>query len=196
MYPRHRLDGLTDGIFAVAMTLLVLDIRIPEGADPRTDRELVALLAGLAPKIWPYALSFAVLAGRWRVLIAGRTSHLAVGRRYVTWTLINLFLVTLVPFSTLVLGRYASLSPAIWLYTANLAGMAIAAWRVSRAAPHAEREEVGDGRVGLVIFLISAAIVLALSVRHTPYAMLGFLLTAFSPVAEWLFARRRARAAS
>jgi uncharacterized membrane protein len=196
VYPRHRLDGLTDGIFAVAMTLLVLEIRIPDGVDPHTDRDLVALLASLTPKLWPYALSFAVLGGRWRALIAGRTSHLAVGRRYVNWTLINLFLVTLVPFSTLLIGRFASLSPAVWIYTGNLAGMAIAAWRVSRAAPHAEREEVGDGVAGLAVFLVSAAIVLALSVRHTPYAMLGFLLTALSPAAEWLVARRKARAAA
>ena len=62
MYPRHRLDALSDGIYGVAMTLLVLEIRIPDGVDPHTDRELLAVFASLVPKIWPYALSFVVLA--------------------------------------------------------------------------------------------------------------------------------------
>src|SRR5579862_6352558 len=75
MYPRHRFDGLTDGIFAVAMTLLVLEIRLPDSANPHTSRELLGVLAGLWPKVWPYVLSFVVLGGRWRDLVEGRTSE-------------------------------------------------------------------------------------------------------------------------
>jgi uncharacterized membrane protein len=192
MYPRHRLDALVDGIFGVAMTLLVLEIRIPDGLDPHSDRELLAILGGLVPKIWPYALSFAVLAGRWRALIEGRTSHAPVGYHYVTWSLINLFLVTLTPFSTLVLGRYASLAPAIWLYVGNLVGLSVTAWLVGRQAPQPERDEVGDNLTGLVLLLSASALVVALSFLHTAWATLGFLLTGLTPVVERLAALRRA----
>lgn len=191
MHPRHRLDALADGIYGVAMTLLVLEIRIPDGVDYRTDRELTALLVSLLPKFWPYALSFAVLAGRWRALVFGRTGHAPVGRGYVHWTLMHLFLVTLMPFSTLVIGRFASLAPGLWLYTGNLVGLSLTAWLMSRSAPAPERDEVGDNSVGLALLLISAAVVIALSFLHTAWATLGFLLTGLTPLAERLFPRRK-----
>jgi uncharacterized membrane protein len=194
MYPRHRLDALADGIYGVAMTLLVLEIRIPDGANYRSDRELIALLVSLAPKFWPYALSFAVLGGRWRAMVFGRTSHAPVGRHYVNWSLIHLFLVTLMPFSTLVIGRYASLAPGLWLYTGNLVGLSFTGWMMSRSAPAPERHEVGDNSIGLAVLLISAAVVVLLSFQHTAYAALGFLLTALTPLAERLFRGRKAQA--
>lgn len=192
MYPRHRLDALVDGIYGVAMTLLVLEIRIPDGVSPQSDRELVAILVGLMPKIWPYALSFAVLAGRWRALIAGRTSHAAVSRHFVTWSLFNLFLVTLTPFSTLVLGRFASLAPGIWLYVANLVALSVTAWKVAQHAPESERDEVEDNNIGLVLLLIASAVVVALSFFHTAWATLGFLITGLTPTVDRLFGRGKA----
>jgi uncharacterized membrane protein len=191
MYPRHRLDGLADSIFGVAMTLLVLDIRIPDGADPHTDRELAAMLLSLGSKIWPYVLSFLVLGSRWRALIRGRVhQHLDVSHRYVQLWLLNLLLVTLVPFSTIVLGRYASLAPSIWLYSANLAGMAICSWGLSIAAPAAEREQRGDSPTGLIVFLFSAALAAVLSVLNTPWACAAFLINGLTPLAERAFPRR------
>jgi uncharacterized membrane protein len=194
MFPRHRLDALADGIYGVAMTLLVLEIRIPDGADFKTDGQLMALFVSLTPKFWPYALSFAVLAGRWRALVFGRTSHAPVGREYVTWSLVHLFLVTLMPFSTLVIGRFGSLAPSIWLYTANLVGLSFTAWLAERAAP--EREEVDDGLLGLLVLLVSAAVVLAFSLLDTAWATLGFLLTALTPAVEKIVRRRRERASA
>ena len=191
MFPRHRLEALSDGIYGVAMTLLVLEIRIPDGVDPHTDAELLAVISSLMPKIWPYALSFVVLGARWREMIGGRAGHLSVSRQYVTWSLMNLLLVTFVPFSTLVLGRYASLAPAIWLYAANLAGMAFSSWKVSRHAPAPERNDALVDAVGLGIFLLSAATTVGLSLLHTPYAPAGFALNGLSPWAERLARRGR-----
>ena len=99
MFPRNRLDALADAIFGVAMTLLVLDIRLPESADPKSGAELIALLASLAPKFGPYALSFVVLGVRWRGLVQGRPSHGDVRIAYVNLMLVYLLLVTLVPFT-------------------------------------------------------------------------------------------------
>lgn len=190
MYPRHRLDALADGIYGVAMTLLVLEIRIPDGVDFRSDHELTAELVRLVPKFWPYALSFAVLGGRWRAMVFGRTSHAPVGRAYVNWALVHLFLVTMMPFSTLVIGRFASLAPGLWLYTGNLVGLSLTAWLMSRSAPAPERHEVDDNSIGLILLLVSAAVVVALGFLHTAWATLGFLLTGLTPLAERLFPRR------
>lgn len=196
MYPRHRLDALSDGIYGVAMTLLVLEIRIPDGVDPHTDRELLAVFASLVPKIWPYALSFVVLGARWREMIGGRSGKAPVSRIYVTWSLANLLLVTFVPFSTLVLGRYASLAPAVWLYSANLAGMAISSWLARRAAPLEERNGALEDAAGVAVFLLSAAATLGLSFLHTPWAPMGFALNALAPLAERLASQAERKAAA
>jgi uncharacterized membrane protein len=196
MFPRHRFDSLTDGVFGVAMTLLVLEVRLPDGAVPHSSGELIQMLAGLSPKFWPYVLSFVVLAGRWRDLAKGRSSHGEVSLRVVDWGLAYLLLVTLVPFTTLILGRFASLPPAIWLYSANLAGMAICAWRLTAALPSAERAEQGDGAVSMVVFLLSAAVAVGFSFLHTAWACLAFALNGVTPAAERFFHSRKAKLAA
>jgi uncharacterized membrane protein len=50
MYPRARFDTMTDGIFAVAMTLLVLDLRLPKGLHPDDGQKLAEGLYELMPK--------------------------------------------------------------------------------------------------------------------------------------------------
>jgi uncharacterized membrane protein len=192
MFPRHRFDALTDGIFGVAMTLLVLDIRIPDGFEAHSNRELTDALFALWPKIWPYGLSFIVLGGRWRELTHGRPGHGEVSERYVRWGLLYLLLVTLVPFSTIVLGRFASLAPSIWLYAGNLVGLALVGWRWSAARPEEDRQEQADNLVGLVVFLVSSALAVAISFRSTPFASTGFLLNFFAPMAERIMRQRRA----
>jgi uncharacterized membrane protein len=192
MYPRHRLDALADGIYGVAMTLLVLDIRIPDGLLTATDQQLLDLFNSLLPKLGPYALSFWVLAGRWRQLIYGPTRHEPVGRRYVSWMLIHLFLVTMMPFSTLMIGRFGSHAPALWLYTVNLVGLSATLWLASRTEPAPVDAEVEENRMGLIMLLVASAVVLALSFQHTAWASLGFLLTALTPMVERLFGKSKA----
>jgi uncharacterized membrane protein len=65
MYAKARLDPLTDGLFGFAMTLLVLDIRLPDHFQPRNQGELIAALLDLWPKFFPYMISFFVLGSRW-----------------------------------------------------------------------------------------------------------------------------------
>ena len=57
-----RLHALTDGVYAIAMTLLVLELRVP---DAHSSSELVAGLAALAPSLFSFALGFAVLGTYW-----------------------------------------------------------------------------------------------------------------------------------
>ena len=82
MYPRARFDVLTDGIFAVAMTLLVLDLHFPEDFHPADARELLRGIYELWPKFLPYVLSFLVLGLRWlygvRVRSGAMQKHSAV----------------------------------------------------------------------------------------------------------------------
>ena len=52
--PRGRLEALTDGVYAFAMTLLVVNIELPEGFDPKTNQEFLSRLAGLSDTFIAY----------------------------------------------------------------------------------------------------------------------------------------------
>jgi hypothetical protein len=65
LYSRQTALSLTDGVFAIVMTLLVLDITIPEIAYPSLQAELPQKLLELWPKLFRYALSFIVLGLFW-----------------------------------------------------------------------------------------------------------------------------------
>jgi uncharacterized membrane protein len=134
------MDALTDGIFAVAMTLLVLDLRLPETFLPTDAEQLLAALLGLWPKFMPYVLSFVVLSLRWLAGVQVRSRAAHVGARFIVWRLLYLFLITCVPFTTTLVGRYASFAPALWLYGGNTALIGIAAWRLLILTPEVEDE--------------------------------------------------------
>jgi uncharacterized membrane protein len=124
VYPKARIDALTDGIFAVAMTLLALDLKLPHELHPADSRALLDALRGLWPKFFPYLLSFYVLGTSWLSLIRLRSRGEFVDRHYASWCLAHLLLATGLPFSTTVVGRFASQAPAVWLYAANMAALA------------------------------------------------------------------------
>ncbi len=111
-----NLENLTIGVFAIVMTLLVLDIKVPEvGAE-----QLPIALLALWPNLLSYAISFALLG----IYFLGYTAQF----RYIQkvdhnshWiSFLFLALVTLIPFTTALLSRdpYSVLSIAI--YTSNL----------------------------------------------------------------------------
>jgi uncharacterized membrane protein len=62
---RTRLEFLFDGVFAIAMTLLVLELKVPEIEDPRSARELLAALSHHGPGFFSFLLSFSVLGILW-----------------------------------------------------------------------------------------------------------------------------------
>jgi len=63
-FSKARPGTLSAGIFAVAMTLLILDVRLPDDFHPQDAAELLLGLFGLWPKFLPYVLSFGLLGLR------------------------------------------------------------------------------------------------------------------------------------
>jgi uncharacterized membrane protein len=188
MYPRARLDALTDGIFAVAMTILVLDLRLPENFHPRDAGELLRGLYGLVPNFMPYVLSFLVLGLRWVNSIQIRTRSEGFGRSYCMWLLVYLLFVTCVPFTTTVAGRFAGLSPAIWLYAGNMALIGIVSFALLHHTPQIEKDKfLRDRRVSLAILIGSSLLAIAWSFVDPRYALLALALTVLSPfVSRWI----------
>jgi uncharacterized membrane protein len=110
---RNRIEALTDGVFAVAMTLLVLDIKVPELEPPLATAELPLKLLALWPKFLSYLISFVILGIYW----VGHHIQLSFIRRAdrpLLWiNILFLLWVALVPFSTALLSEYAKTRVAI-----------------------------------------------------------------------------------
>ena len=133
----ERLAALSDGIFAVAMTLLVLDIHIPSASAIHSEAELCRALAGMAPQWVAYLMSFLTLGIFW----AGQQTqlnHLREGSRDLTWIhLAFLFTITLMPLTTRLLAEFITYRMALVLYWLNiLLPGAILYWSWTHATHH------------------------------------------------------------
>ncbi|HEX4320514.1 MAG TPA: TMEM175 family protein [Acidobacteriaceae bacterium] len=116
----ERLAALSDGIFAVAMTLLVLDIHIPPAEGIHSEAELLHALAAMAPQWMAYLMSFLTLGIFW----AGQQTqlnHMREGCRDLTWIhLAFLFCITLMPLTTRLLAEFITYRTALVLYWLNI----------------------------------------------------------------------------
>ena len=128
-----RLEAFSDGVFAIVITLLVLELRLPETL---RDDQIVAALGEQWPHLLAYFLSFLSVGVFW---VAHHLMLRAAGRgdRTLLWVN-NLFLmiVALVPFSASVLGSYPGARAAVVLYGANLIGVELLLiwvwWHITR----------------------------------------------------------------
>ena len=183
MFPRARLDTLSDGIFAVAMTLLVLDVRLPDEFRPQDGTELLVGLVGLWPKLLPYILSFGVLGLRWLTNIQIRSRADYVGREYVNWWLLYLLLITCVPFSTIVVGRYASLAPAIWIYAGHILLIALVGMRMTLLMPDLEKSaHLRRWQLSTIVLIVSSLLAIVLSFVNPRIALWALALNLLAPL--------------
>ena len=124
-----RLEALCDGVFAIVMTLLVLELvphDLPRGM---TNAALRALLIGLWPKVVSYAISFVVVAIFW-VGHHAEFSHIRrTDRRHLWINMALLLAVSFIPFSAALLGAEHGTALGVQIYGLNLtvAGLALGA---------------------------------------------------------------------
>lgn len=133
----ERLAALSDGIFAVAMTLLVLDLRIPVRESIHSEHDLWGALVVLSPRILLFAMSVMTLGIFW-VGQQTQLNHFARADRNLAWIHIAfLCAVCLVPFSTSLLAEFIHYRVALLVYWLNilLLGMTLL-WSWSYAARH------------------------------------------------------------
>ena len=114
-----RIEALSDGVFAIALTLLVLEIKVPE-VHVHSEEELFHVLAELAPKFLSYFLSFMTMGIFWTGQ-ALQLSYIENYNRDLNWnSLFFLLLVSLLPFTTAFLGQYIAFKLAIGIYWLNI----------------------------------------------------------------------------
>jgi uncharacterized membrane protein len=132
-----RLEAFCDGVFAFALTLLIIDVRLPEKVAAPSASALWSLLGGLGPVVFAFLLSFAVILITW---INHHNALRLVSRSSAAFMYANGLLlvgVVCIPFTTSLLGAFIltdAASPAVAVYNAILAAQAVGWIAVTGAA--------------------------------------------------------------
>ncbi len=184
--PPDRLNTLADGVFAIAMTVLVLQLGVPVATG---DDQLGDLLLGLWPELLMYALSFLVLGIFWLVhhmifsVIVGSNSTL------VWLNIVFLMFAALIPFATALIGEHGAETGTALFYGANMLALFFIGWVMwtystsDRAGltNDVDRDLVRGGRImGLIYFAVFAApLGLAFISPTVSMVIYGFIVVVF-----------------
>ncbi len=137
---------MSDGVFAIAMTLLVFQVHVPTIADGAYSvLGLWNALVDILPLITSYVVSFTVIAMYW-------TSHHAmfhfftksVDRTLVQINMLYLMLLAFVPFSTQLIGAYSTNILAVWVYGLNIIALGGTAFGMFMYAIHSREVDMHD----------------------------------------------------
>ena len=116
----ERLAALSDGLFAIAMTLLVLDLRVPASGAIHSELDLWGALVKLLPRFIPYFMSFLTLGIFW-VGQQTQLNRFARSDRNLAWIHLGFLLaVSLMPFSTALLAEFITYRTALVVYWLNI----------------------------------------------------------------------------
>jgi TMEM175 potassium channel family protein len=132
-----RLEAFCDGVFAIALTLLIIDIRVPATEGISSTRELWRALQHLGPAVFAFLLSFAIILITW---VNHHGALRLVNKSSASFIYANGFLlltVVFIPFPTALLGAFVGTdhaAPAVVLYNAVLGIQAISWLLLSSAA--------------------------------------------------------------
>jgi uncharacterized membrane protein len=181
-----RIVAFSDGVFAIAITLLVLNLSVPvhlDGAD------LTNVLWEQRQDLFAYGLSFAVIGRFWIVHHRFFGQVTGFDGRLLGLNLFYLAWIVLIPFSSQVLGDHGGDSGAIVLYAANLAGVVLVGMLMFTDARRAGFSDVSDEeaadfrRRSLIISAVFlASIPIALIDGHA--AQFFWLVLFLTPVIE------------
>jgi uncharacterized membrane protein len=198
-----RLLALTDGVVAIALTLLVLQLNVPRLTDPTSASELAARLGNGTDQLISYVISFYVIANFW--LIHHRVFRQLTGQREsLAWlNFLFLFTISIMPFASDLLGKYPENPLAVDVFALNLllASLSTQATlelgrRSGLAAPEADPRAA---RAGFLRAAGTSAVILAsigLAWVNTDVAKVSWLLIAVVPVGVDRWQRRFGRDAA
>jgi len=133
----HRVAALSDGLFAIAMTIIVLEIHVPVLGEQATDNDVRDVLLLLAPRFLTYVLSFLTLGIFWNAQHT-QLNYIARADRHYAWLqLAYLAVVALLPFSTSLLAEAIGVRLAFAVYWVNLLALGVmlyVAWAYAERA--------------------------------------------------------------
>jgi uncharacterized membrane protein len=187
-FASDRIVAISDGIFAVALTLLVLDIKLPNGPVST----LPSALRANAGHFGIFALSFSIVAYYWTVHHLAFVYVRSADRALMWLNLAFLFTIVVLPFSAGVLAEYPLAPLALAIYGVNVAACSLtlaAAWRHALRADLIERPHVAQLHFIAWRFGISAALGLGGAALGFVIPVLSLALFVATPVVYALTSR-------
>jgi uncharacterized membrane protein len=115
-----RLISLTDAVYAIVFTLLVLDLKVPEIPGSTGNPELVADLVRQIPNFSAYIVSFVVISMFWLNHHRAFRSVKSCDEKALILNLLNILFVSLIPYTTSLIGHYEEDQIAVILFSANM----------------------------------------------------------------------------
>jgi uncharacterized membrane protein len=173
---KGRVEAFSDGVIAIILTIMVLELRVPEGAD-------WTALRGLAPTFWSYVLSFVFIGIYWN-----NHHHLWQAARQVNgavlWANLHLlFWLSLVPFVTGWMGEndFAELPVALYGFVLWVCGFAYYLLTRALVALHGEDSVIGTAlgsRLKETASLISYGLAIPLAFVHPSFSLALYVIVA------------------
>lgn len=193
LYSVGRLLALSDGVFAIAMTLLVLTIAVPELPAQPSQAAVTQAALQLAPALGTFALSF-FLAGMYWVIhhrIFARAR--GVDARLLWLNLVVLLLVCLFPFSTSFYIRFPNSVAGLEIYYGNQALTGLAVVVLTQYGARSRMLPADVGRRSPITLAVSAVFLAAMLVALWNVSAARFMWIAIPPVAVLVRLLRRRR---
>jgi uncharacterized membrane protein len=185
MRDKNRLENFVDAVFAIAITLLVLEISVPVIQD--SNAAIMGFLNGIWPKLIGYFLAFFILA----ILLNNHHRQLRnieyVDQKIWWINLAFLAFVVLVPFSTTIISEYGDTLTAIIIFNLNLliAGMLLYLnWARVVRNKYLLRKDITERTIKIIEYIntavpITAIVVILLAFINPRISILGFLWIVF-----------------
>ena len=179
----ERLIFFSDAVFAIAITLLALDIRLPGGEESPSNAQLLTQLLGLWPKYLAYLVSFLAIGSFW----LGHHRRFRLIKRYdrglLTLNLLFLMVIAFVPFPTSVISESGNHTATIfYALTMILGGLMLAAlwwhasWHNRLTDPGLDAQEARRQFVPILMSIALFAVSIGLAFLNENLARLSWLL--------------------
>jgi len=182
---QSRLDQLSDGIFAIVMTILVFEIKVPDLIGIASEPKLINSLIVMYPLFLSYLLSFSLLFTYWRshhIIASVLAKNIDV--QFSNLSGAFLFLVALVPFSSHFLGKYIYSKTGVIFFATNIILIGILLYRMRRYAIKSEtientpftKTENEHANMHILFPVISAISAIIISFYSTKIAIVIFTI--------------------
>ena len=180
-----RLEQLTDGIFAIVMTILVFEIRVPELAGYVREETIINYLINMSPAFLSYMLSFSLLFTYWRshhFIMSVLAKN--IDTKFSNISGIFLFFVALTPFSAHLLSKYVYSETTIIFFAVNMILISIMLYKMRRYVIKSEtidnapftQTENEHAYMHILFPAIAASIAIAVSFTSNILALFLFTL--------------------
>jgi uncharacterized membrane protein len=180
---KNRIETLVDGIFAIAMTLLVLDLAVPDLNGPLSNLIIQNTLYDLLPSFISLVVSFVLLAMFWNIHHRIYSQIKSVNGTLLWINMIWLLFIVLVPFSASLNGDYSEYTISNVIFNINMIGIAVVLFlnvyiinRSDFLHENADMAQLKSSEKATILFIIIALMALILSFITPTWCNLVYLL--------------------